>query len=99
MTWRWRSSSARRGARNALERVAREAQVTGRLGDHPNVVTIFDTGASAGIPYLVLRVMPGGSLAELIRRGRVEPSGPCGWAATSRRRSPMPTRTASSIAT
>src|SRR4051794_37989956 len=42
----------------ARARVTREAQVTGRLGDHPNVITVYDTGEADGVPYLVLRAMP-----------------------------------------
>ena len=53
----------------ARARVTREAQLTGRLGDHPNVITVYDTGEHEGLPYLVLRAMPGGSLADLMRRG------------------------------
>ena len=54
----------------ARARVVREAQVTGRLGDHPNVITVYDTGEHDGLPYLVLRAMDGGSLADEIARGR-----------------------------
>ncbi len=54
----------------ARARVAREAQVTGRLGDHPNVITVYDTGEIDGVPYLVLRAMGGGSLAAALRRER-----------------------------
>src|SRR3954471_12697394 len=39
----------------ARERVEREARITGRLGDHPNVITVYDTGQLDGVPYLVLR--------------------------------------------
>ncbi|MEA2422792.1 MAG: hypothetical protein QOF55_1891, partial [Thermoleophilaceae bacterium] len=56
------------GSATARERVAREAQVTGRLGDHPNVITVYDTGDDGGVPYLVLRLMSGGSLADLLER-------------------------------
>ena len=35
-----------------LARVRREAQAMGRLGDHPNVVTVHDIGEEAGLPYL-----------------------------------------------
>ena len=48
----------------------REAQVTGRLGDHPNVITVYDSGEHDGVPYLVLRAMPGGSLADRLERAR-----------------------------
>jgi tetratricopeptide (TPR) repeat protein len=54
----------------ARARVAREAQVTGRLGDHPHVITVYDTGEHDGLPYLVLRAMQGGSLADLLGRER-----------------------------
>ena len=77
----------------------REAQVTGRLGDHPNVITIFDTGEVDGIPYLVLRAMPGGSLADRLARGRPERPMRSGSDATSRSRSPTHMRTAWSTAT
>src|SRR5687768_6091974 len=36
------------------ERITREAQAMGRLGDHPNIVTVYDIGTEAGQPYLVL---------------------------------------------
>jgi tetratricopeptide (TPR) repeat protein len=54
----------------ARARVTREAQVTGRLGDHPNVITVYDSGEIDGIPFLVLRAMRGGSLAERLERER-----------------------------
>ena len=54
----------------ARARVTREAQVTGRLGDHPNIITIYDSGELDGVPYLVMRAMRGGSLADLLARDR-----------------------------
>ena len=54
----------------ARARVVREAQVTGRLGDHPNVITVYDTGEIDGLPYLVLRAMGGGSLAAALDQER-----------------------------
>ncbi len=54
----------------ARARVAREAQVTGRLGDHPNIITVYDSGEHDGLAYLVLRAMTRGSLADLLARGR-----------------------------
>ena len=51
-------------------RVTREAQVTGRLGDHPNIVTVYDTGRDGDVPYLVLRAMEGGSLGDALRKQR-----------------------------
>jgi tetratricopeptide (TPR) repeat protein len=55
----------------ARARVEREARITGRLGDHPNVITVYDTGEVDGVPYLVLRAMPGGSLADRLDHGRL----------------------------
>src|SRR5947209_5028579 len=34
----------------ARSRCTREAHVTGRLGDHPNVITVYDTGEHDGVP-------------------------------------------------
>ena len=58
------------GSDSSRARVAREARVTGRLGDHPNVITVYDTGELEGVPYLVLRAMPGGSLADALGERR-----------------------------
>jgi hypothetical protein len=50
-----------------LARVRNEAQAMARLGDHPNIVTVFDVGEEAdGQPYMVSQYMAGGSLEELI---------------------------------
>ncbi|MDP1849189.1 MAG: protein kinase [Solirubrobacteraceae bacterium] len=59
----------------ARARVTREAQVTGRLGDHPNVITVYDIGEHDGVPYLVLRAMGGGSLAAALQRERLPIAG------------------------
>jgi serine/threonine protein kinase len=37
--------------------------------DHPAIVPIFDFGEYEEQPYIVMRYMPGGSLAERIQRG------------------------------
>jgi predicted ATPase/class 3 adenylate cyclase len=50
----------------SLERVRREAQAMGRLGDHPHIVTVFDIGDEAGRPYIVSQYMPGGSVDDLV---------------------------------
>jgi serine/threonine protein kinase len=58
-----------------LSRVKREAQAMGRLGDHPNIVTVFDIGedTSAGSgqasqPYIVSQYMAGGDLDQLLNK-------------------------------
>ncbi|TES83276.1 MAG: zinc-ribbon domain-containing protein [Dehalococcoidia bacterium] len=49
-------------------RITREAQAMGRLGDHPNIVTIHDMGEHEGQPYIVLPVMVGGDVEGLIEK-------------------------------
>src|SRR2546425_4111249 len=51
-----------------LSRVKREAQAMGRLGDHPNIVTVFDIGDDGGQPYIVSQYMGGGDLDGLLNR-------------------------------
>jgi len=50
------------------KRITREAQAMGKLGDHPNIVTIHDMGEHEGQPYIVLPVMPGGDVEGLIEK-------------------------------
>jgi len=49
-------------------RVTREARAMGRLGDHPNIVAIYDMGEHQGQPYIVIPVMPGGDVEGLIEK-------------------------------
>jgi tetratricopeptide (TPR) repeat protein len=49
-------------------RVSREARAMGRLGDHPNIVAIYDMGEQEGQPYIVIPVMPGGDVEGLIEK-------------------------------
>jgi len=49
-------------------RVSREAKALGRLGDHPNIVGIFDMGEEKGQPYAVLPVMSGGDVETLLEK-------------------------------
>jgi class 3 adenylate cyclase/tetratricopeptide (TPR) repeat protein len=48
-----------------LMRVRREAQAMGRLGDHPNIVTIHDVGDENGQPYIISQYMAGGAVDAL----------------------------------
>ena len=63
-------------------RVEREARVTGRLGDHPNVITVYDTGDVDGVPYLVLRAMPG---VEWAFKSNISSETPTTWRYTFKR--------------
>lgn len=46
----------------------REAQAMARLGDHPNIVTVYDIGEECGQPFIVSQYVEGGSVAELLKR-------------------------------
>ena len=48
----------------ALTRVWHEARSMARLGDHPNVVTVFDVVETGAAPIVVSQFMAGGSLAD-----------------------------------
>jgi tetratricopeptide (TPR) repeat protein len=49
------------------QRIEREARAMARLGDHPNVVTVFDIGSEDGELYIVSQYMSGGDLRGLLR--------------------------------
>ncbi|RPI28310.1 MAG: serine/threonine protein kinase, partial [Chloroflexota bacterium] len=49
-------------------RFEREAQTIASI-EHPAIVPVYDFGEENGIPYLVMRYMPGGSLADLLKNG------------------------------
>jgi tetratricopeptide (TPR) repeat protein len=49
-------------------RITREAQAMGRLGDHPNIVSIYEMGEEKGQPYIVIPFMPGGDVEGLIEK-------------------------------
>lgn len=49
-------------------RFQREAELIAAL-EHPAITPIYDFGEHAGQPYLVMRYMPGGSLADRLERG------------------------------
>jgi eukaryotic-like serine/threonine-protein kinase len=52
----------------AWTRIKREARAMGRLGDHPNIVTVYDFGDHEGQPYMVLPLLPGGDVEGLIKK-------------------------------
>lgn len=53
-------------------RFERECAATGRLGSHPNVMTVYESGINAdGKPYIAMELCEGGSLAD-----RIAKSGP-----------------------
>src|SRR5271155_283626 len=61
-------STAIEGDDVAFERFRREALMAERIV-HPNVVPVLGHGETGGRPYVVLRLMTGGSLADLVAAG------------------------------
>jgi len=54
-------------------RLWREARAMGQLGDHPNIVTVYDVGEEDGQPYIVSGYVRGGSVADLLTSGNRRP--------------------------
>lgn len=64
---------------NSLARFRREAMVMGQI-HHENVVSVMDAGTDeAGVPFLVMELMEGESLAATLRRERVLSPGLSAW--------------------
>jgi len=51
-------------------RLEREAQATSAL-NHPNILTIYEIGSDAGVSYIAMEFIPGGTLAELLASGAI----------------------------
>ena len=51
-----------------VERFHQEAQNAAAL-NHPNVVRVYDTGEDDGLPFIVMELVEGRSLADVIRAG------------------------------
>lgn len=55
------------------QRFEREAKVLSAL-DHPNIVTVTDSGIDNDLPYLVMELLQGKTLADLIDEGPLLPA-------------------------
>jgi serine/threonine-protein kinase len=53
-------------------RFEREAKALSALA-HPNIVTVTDSGIDHGLPYLVMELLQGKTLADLIKEGPLPP--------------------------
>ena len=51
-----------------VSRFQREARMTASLGNHPNIVPIFDIGEGNGLYFLVMQFIPGEDLAHYLKR-------------------------------
>ena len=58
--------------REFAERFRQEARIAGRL-EHPHIVPVHAFGIEKGGPWMAMRLVPGGSLAERLRRGPLAP--------------------------
>ena len=60
-------------SKNFVERFQREAQNAARM-QHPNIVAIYEVGSSQELHFFSMRLIRGGSLADLIRNeGKLDP--------------------------
>jgi serine/threonine-protein kinase len=65
-------------SRDRLERFEREAQLLASL-NHPNIAAIYGLERSGDIPFLVLELVPGPTLAERLETGALEPREALDW--------------------
>ncbi len=49
-----------------LARARREAQAMAKLGEHPHIVRVYDSGEEDGSPFIVSEYMPGGDVEGLL---------------------------------
>lgn len=53
--------------KDSLDRFERTARICARL-NHPNVVRVYDFGVENGLPFLVMEILPGGSMHDMLQR-------------------------------
>lgn len=67
------------GDADVKRRFKNEGLAAARLSGAPSTVTIFDVGEDAGQPYLVMEYFEGGSLEQVLKRGRPETADALRW--------------------
>ena len=60
-------------------RFKREALAAARLSAQRHVVTVFDVGDHDGRPFIVMEYLPGGSVHDRLRSGRIEAARALEW--------------------
>ena len=55
------------------ERFRNEALAAAAL-THPNIVAVYDTGDHEDIPFIVMELLPGGTLRDLMANGSIDPN-------------------------
>ena len=61
-----------------LERFLREARVVASL-EHPNILPVYDFGEHEGVPFLVMPLIRGGTLADRMQGEPIEPGRVVVW--------------------
>ncbi|WP_409464529.1 serine/threonine-protein kinase [Amycolatopsis sp. GA6-003] len=56
-----------------LKRAEREARHAARLRDHPNIVAVHDVVIEGGVPWIVMRLVDGQTLADRLAGGPLSP--------------------------
>ena len=69
-----------KGDAAALDRFRREASTIARL-EHPNILPVYDFGTVDDQPYLVMRYLDGGSVADRLTQGVLDEADSVTWAA------------------
>jgi serine/threonine protein kinase len=73
----------RTGAVKVLQGIAPDADSTARFRHeaqaiaqmrHPNIVNVYDFGEHDGTPYMIIEYVPGGSLANRLNQGPLDPA-------------------------
>ncbi len=54
----------------AIARFQREAGAVARMGKHSNIISVFDMGSEGNLAYYAMELVPGRSLASLLRERR-----------------------------
>ena len=83
-------TGARGVERSELDRFKREARAIARV-NHPSICTVHDVGEHEGVPFLVMELLEGETLAERLELGPLTVDQAVAMPHGSPRRSMLPT--------